>query len=466
MNTFSTILKELTTDFEAFFLETLPDGNRVLTENGVVMRDMVIQGLREMATLVRNVMAAFDSSNVSAESLTGTLHALFIPINLLSRIFGFFGADLLKGVMMFKMLNAVIPVTQINTMALTAATEALAIAETQQTLAAEQALAMDAASVETSGAKLHAINLHNQGKSMSIALENQEVTTIIRNTKQTEINSASKFRNVLRTKQQDLASQSHIVTKDGEQFAIYGVTTQTQLESDSKLRNAISSEQQKNADLRLVTTKKGEILVLQANVGATDGDTASKIRNATAAFAQAAAQMGANAAMMLGFTAIQKASPLMKAFGQVMFMVAGALMAFSIAQQFALKGVHLYAALAAGAAMMTVFANVMSMAMKPPKMPETPESFDMGGMIYDTGKRVNRDMPDGIAGLGARHFPIMVEPGETIIPKTQNMLPTAGSGITLNIQGDIVTNDAEDFAHRIAEVLPQALRAQSDMGGI
>ena len=116
--------------------------------------------------------------------------------------------------------------------------------------------------------------------------------------------------------------------------------------------------------------------------------------------------------------------------------------------------------------MMTVFANVMSMAMKPPKMPETPESFDMGGMIYDTGKRVNRDMPDGIAGLGARHFPIMVEPGETIIPKTQNMLPTAGSGITLNIQGDIVTNDAEDFAHRIAEVLPQALRAQSDMGGI
>ena len=46
------------------------------------------------------------------------------------------------------------------------------------------------------------------------------------------------------------------------------------------------------------------------------------------------------------------------------------------------------------------------------------------------------------------------------------MLPTAGTGITLNIQGDIVTNDAEDFAERIAQVLPEALRRQNDMGGI
>jgi hypothetical protein len=69
---------------------------------------------------------------------------------------------------------------------------------------------------------------------------------------------------------------------------------------------------------------------------------------------------------------------------------------------------------------------------------------------------------DGGGRIGPRHFPVMVEPGETIIPKTQNML---GSGITLNIQGDIVTNDAEDFAERIAEVLPKALRNINDSGG-
>ena len=61
----------------------------------------------------------------------------------------------------------------------------------------------------------------------------------------------------------------------------------------------------------------------------------------------------------------------------------------------------------------------------------------------------------------------MVEPGESIIPKTQNMLGGGASGgITLNIGGDIVTDNAEDFAERIAEVLPMALRHQNDIGGI
>ena len=67
--------------------------------------------------------------------------------------------------------------------------------------------------------------------------------------------------------------------------------------------------------------------------------------------------------------------------------------------------------------------------------------------------------------LGGRHFPVMVEPGETIVSKTQNMLG-GGSGITLNIQGDIVTNDADDFAERIAVALPEALRRVNDVGGL
>jgi hypothetical protein len=59
---------------------------------------------------------------------------------------------------------------------------------------------------------------------------------------------------------------------------------------------------------------------------------------------------------------------------------------------------------------------------------------------------------------------IMVEPGETIVPKTQNMM--GGGGITLNIGGDIVTDNADDFAERIAIALPEALRRQNELGGI
>jgi len=74
-----------------------------------------------------------------------------------------------------------------------------------------------------------------------------------------------------------------------------------------------------------------------------------------------------------------------------------------------------------------------------------------GGRMYDTG------------GPTTEHGMAVLQKGETVIPKTQNMLD---SGITLNIGGDIVTDNAEDFAERIAEVLPQALRRQSDIGGI
>ena len=123
------------------------------------------------------------------------------------------------------------------------------------------------------------------------------------------------------------------------------------------------------------------------------------------------------------------------------------------------------AAAIAGAALMGTMNYAMTKMMAPPKIEEPnfsaidEETYDLGGRImYDTGG------PRG-GGLGSRHKSVMVEPGETIIPKTQNML-SGGAGITLNIQGDIVTNDAEDFANRIAEVLPEALRQQNTMGGI
>ena len=108
-----------------------------------------------------------------------------------------------------------------------------------------------------------------------------------------------------------------------------------------------------------------------------------------------------------------------------------------------------------GAALMGTL-NVMMQQMMAPMLADIP-TFDNSDIeMYHSGGRVT--------GRG-RHFPVMVEPGETIIPKTQNML-SGGRGITLNIQGDIVTNDAEDFAERIADILPLAFRNVDDRGGL
>jgi len=90
---------------------------------------------------------------------------------------------------------------------------------------------------------------------------------------------------------------------------------------------------------------------------------------------------------------------------------------------------------------------------------------DFSEAIYDTGGRIpmyETGGPRGM-GLGSRHKTVMVEPGETIIPKTQNML--GGAGITLNM-GDVMVQDGEDFAERVAAALPEAIRRQNDAGGI
>ena len=467
MNTFSTMLKTVTADFEAFFLETMPDGTRVLSENGVVMRDMVIQGLQEMLTLLKNVMAAFDSKKITAESLTGTLHALFIPINLLSKIFGYFGADLLGAALAFKMMNAVIPVTQINTMALTAATETLAMAETAQTLAMEQQAAAEMNTINIKSQKVLMIQQEVGAENQSLQTKKMSIAATIQGTKAQRVDNATQLKGTITKKQANLAELTHIQTKKGATFAVLAKINASKYENDANLRNAITTQLQNNSELRLMHTKKGNVFVVQKSSAVTELDTAAKMRNATAAFAQMAAQMGANAAMMGGFMLMQKGGRTMQAFGTILFALSGAMMAFAVAKQFMLSGPNLGKAVLAGAVMMAFFGNVMNQAMKPPKMEEftVPPPMDMGGMIYDTGKRPNRDMPDTIPALGGRHFPIMVEPGESIIPKTQNML-SGGAGITLNIQGDIVTNDADEFAERVAVALPEALRRQNDMGGI
>ena len=88
-----------------------------------------------------------------------------------------------------------------------------------------------------------------------------------------------------------------------------------------------------------------------------------------------------------------------------------------------------------------------------PAMP-TERTYDSGGVVmsgmYDSG------------GPTTEHSMAILQKGETVIPKTRNMLE---GGITLNIGGDIVTDNADDFAERIAEVLPEALRKQNDIGG-
>jgi TP901 family phage tail tape measure protein len=122
--------------------------------------------------------------------------------------------------------------------------------------------------------------------------------------------------------------------------------------------------------------------------------------------------------------------------------------------------------LAAGAAVGLGISLAAQQAFKPPDVsipnyePINPPEFATGGRVmyprtsYATGGRV----------AGGTHFPVMVEGGETIISKTQNMASGGASGITIQIHGDVY--DGDNFAQKIGQALPIALRNVNDIGGM
>ena len=86
--------------------------------------------------------------------------------------------------------------------------------------------------------------------------------------------------------------------------------------------------------------------------------------------------------------------------------------------------------------------------------------------LADTGMFVGsrRSTYDTGGARAPRHRLVYVEPGEQIISKTQGMIGMGGANITISI-GDVYAQDGADFADKLAEALPMALRRSSSMGG-
>ena len=224
-----------------------------------------------------------------------------------------------------------------------------------------------------------------------------------------------------------------------------------------------------------------QMLNYRASMAAVKAGKATMLSNTGMAFsykALATSQAGVTIGMLAFVAAIRifaKDSP--KAAAAI-GMIAGALLGYALAMH-AAKSTKLgplawFGAVAAGAALVGGLAVLIQKMMAPPKVEEISfggagtgagGSADFSQAIYDTGGRIpmyETGGPKGM-GLGSRHQTVMVEPGETIIPKTQNMV--GAGGITLNM-GDVNVQDGEDFADRVARALPEAIRRQNDAGGI
>ena len=150
--------------------------------------------------------------------------------------------------------------------------------------------------------------------------------------------------------------------------------------------------------------------------------------------------------------------------------VTGSIMGLAMALQLvnAKTNPYAFAAIIVGMAATTAVLNAaMTQLLKTPEVDYAAEfsPIDAGYAVADTGLYPMADA--GMAsmkGLGDRHRPVMIEPGEAVISKTQGMLNGSNQGITLNIQGDVY--DGDNFAEKISEALPNALRKSADYGGM
>jgi len=205
--------------------------------------------------------------------------------------------------------------------------------------------------------------------------------------------------------------------------------------------------------------------VKTGNIGAIQGET-------TATWGLVGAQMAAQAAMFGMIYATQKWGEDSWQATAVIGALAGVVMGLAVAKQLAFDAGSgkMWATVAIGAVTMAAFNVMMRDMMKMPKQEELKfkplklggDTTGGGGELYDMGGTIpSRRIYDN-GGIAGRHFPAMVEPGETIIPKTQNML--GGGGLTINM-GDVQVQDGEDFAERVAEALPLALRRVDESGG-
>ena len=309
LNEFGLTLHTMVGQFEDFFVVRMADGTTKLTEMGEALRDFVIISLQELSVILMDLMHGIKNVAGEGDGLARTFRALMIPIKAFTRLFAILPEGLLETVIMFRLLNQLMPTNII-----------LQIAETQAML-----------------------------------------------------------------------------------------------------------------------TLAGVNGTLSATMMGT-----------------AKAMMVMQGAMMVSLYVMNKMGESGEGLAKVIMTMAAAMYAYKLASSLAPNNPFaMVGGVAAGIVGGFMLADMFTGIASTPTYNFTPVTMDNGGMMlpmYDNGGRV-----------GPRHFPVMVEPGETIIPKTQNML---GSGITLNIQGDIVTNDAEDFAERIAIALPEALRLQNDIGGI
>lgn len=121
MNEFHMTLHQMVAQFSELIYVVAPDGTAVLTEVGHGMKNFVITAMKELAFLLKEGMILFKNYAKEAGGVSELLSMLTIPLRAVLRILQLIGPQGIQFILMFKVLNGLLPISAMMTWAMTEA---------------------------------------------------------------------------------------------------------------------------------------------------------------------------------------------------------------------------------------------------------------------------------------------------------------------------------------------------------
>ena len=116
MNELDLLTKTLIADFRDFmFIQT--ETGLILSENGETIKNLVIVGLKEFVKIARASYKAFQSLNVEGDEFAKLLWLSTVPLKIVLELISMLGEGGMQAVLMYKMMNMLIPLNSIYMMA-------------------------------------------------------------------------------------------------------------------------------------------------------------------------------------------------------------------------------------------------------------------------------------------------------------------------------------------------------------
>jgi len=111
LNEFSMVLHNVVAQVEDLFV-VIEDGILVgLTPMGELIKEMAIETLLMFSGIIQDVVVILKKFAAEGQGIAGLLHLIATPLTMLVRLFGFLGTDVLQTILTFKILNGILPIT-------------------------------------------------------------------------------------------------------------------------------------------------------------------------------------------------------------------------------------------------------------------------------------------------------------------------------------------------------------------